>query len=75
MKKILLILLILSLAGVVIAQSDQPVQQGAEQQQPEKAEQVKKTEPRQQPAADVSDTFIPSEEISEDLAVSFPVDI
>ena len=63
------------LAGAAIAQSEKQTQQGQDQQQQEKAEPVKKDKPQQQEATDISDTFTPSEEISEDLAVSFPVDI
>jgi len=44
-------------------------------QQPEQTEQTYGGETEKQPAADVSDTFTPTEEISEDLSVSFPVDI
>ena len=65
------------LTSTAFAQSDKQAQQGQDQQQPEKAktEQVKKDKPGQQKEGNVSDTFTPSEEISEDLAVSFPVDI
>ena len=75
MKKILIIILMSFLAGMAIAQSGNQERQGQEQQQVDKSGQAHNDEPQKQPAADVSDTFTPSEEISEDLAVSFPVDI
>jgi len=82
MKKILIFLLTLLLAGTAMAQSGQDTQQAQQPEQnaqikPDKQQQTAQANKDQQkkPAADVSDTFTPSEEISEDLAVSFPVDI
>jgi uncharacterized protein YxeA len=77
MKKLMSILMVLLLVlasstTIVMAQSGE----GEEtQQQQDRTEQVDTGEKERQPAADVSDTFTPSEEISEDLSVSFPVDI
>lgn len=83
MKNILIIIFMLFPAGASIAQSGQNAPQG--QQPPVQAVQPKQDtqkpaaqaqhDQQKKPAADVSDTFKPSEEIDEDLAVSLPVDI
>lgn len=78
MKKLMTLftVLFLVLAGPVpgvMAQSGEKQEQA--EQQPDQTVQTNEGEAESQPAADISDTFTPSEEISEDLSVSFPVDI
>lgn len=82
MKKLLIFLLLSLPAGTAIAQSGQETPQAQQTEQttqikPDKQQQKVEENKDQQkkPATDVSDTFTPSEEISDDLSVSFPVDI
>ena len=67
--------LLFVLTGSITAVMGQSGDEKDTQQQSERREQNDSAEPATNPAADVSDTFTPSEEISEDLSVSFPVDI
>ena len=68
-------------AAIAQSQQDPPQPPQPQAQQPAKTGQDgKKTaqqskEQQKNPAADVSDTFIPSEQISDDLSVAFPVDM
>jgi len=76
MKKILYMLILILAVSLVSAQDAQQ-----DERKPVAAETTQQQispEPAAAPADDkakTSDTFIPSEEISEDLSVSFPVDI
>ena len=66
-----------------MAQSGQATPQAQQQQQTTQKEpdeqqqtgQVNNKDQQKKSASNVSDTFTPSEEISDDLSVSFPVDI
>ncbi len=73
----LLLLFILTLPVTSAAQEDNGKQRPADGQQTEKTKDTKESPDirKDQPAPDVSESFKPSEEISEDLSVSFPVDI
>ncbi len=82
----LVILCLLVSAGISQAQldTDQPdgnnkpdAEQASQQQVPEKIEQDDNEQDSAKPPVPSrrSDSFVPSEEISEDLSVSFPVDI
>lgn len=85
MKKILIIILMSVFAGTAVAQSAQdapktPQQQAQQSAKAKTARDKEKTaqenkDQKVNPAADVSDTFVPSEKISEDLSVAFPVDM
>ncbi len=76
-------LVLLLLPGMVAAAEDAPapaagtapVEQTAAPEPAASAEPVTSPAPASTAAAKSPDTFTPSEEISEDLSVSFPVDI
>ena len=83
MKKILLFMLLTLLPAAALAQGQQdspqparpPAQQPAKTGQDSQKTAQQGNEQQKNPAADVSDTFIPSEQISDDLSVAFPVDM
>jgi len=71
-----LILMLLLWPGVAAAQEDGQ-ESGQTAQNPETTEQPADDESAQDSAEDedTDDTFVPTQQISEDLSVSFPVDI
>lgn len=77
MKKIIY-LLILTLAVSFVMAQEAGTQDGKKPPAGDTADEQKTPEPAKAQAnnkTQTPDTFIPSEEISEDLSVSFPVDI
>ena len=72
----LLILLLGALAlGATTATPAQDARSAQEQREEDDEAQAEQTETGADKPADSKDVFIPTEEISEDFAVSFPVDI